>query len=138
MNSRILRTASELLHPVLLLFALFLVASGHDEPGGGFSGGLVAAGGYVLYGVAHGVNAAAARLPVSPRSLVGLGVGTALAAGLLAVAAGRPFLTGLWLDAELPLGLTLKVGSPYLFEVGVLLTVTGAVLTVVYALLEEG
>ena len=49
-NSPILRTATRLLMPLLLLFAVFLLLRGHNEPGGGFVGGLVAAAAFALYG----------------------------------------------------------------------------------------
>ena len=43
MTSLILRTATRFLMPLLLLFALLLLFRGHNEPGGGFVGGLVVA-----------------------------------------------------------------------------------------------
>jgi multicomponent Na+:H+ antiporter subunit A len=42
-TSPIFRTAARLLMPLLLLFAIFLLVRGHNQPGGGFVGGLVAA-----------------------------------------------------------------------------------------------
>jgi multicomponent Na+:H+ antiporter subunit B len=47
-NSLILRTATRLLIAVLLLFSVFLLLRGHDLPGGGFIGGLVAAAAIAL------------------------------------------------------------------------------------------
>lgn len=49
MHSLILRTAGHFLLPLLLLFSVFLLLRGHDEPGGGFIGGLVAAAAILLY-----------------------------------------------------------------------------------------
>ena len=136
MRSRILRTTSEILHPVLLLFALHLVAAGHDQPGGGFAGGLVAAASYVLRSLAHGVDEGRRRLPASPRGLLGIGLGAALAAALLPLATGRPFFTALWAEIPVPWGGMLYVGTPYLFETGVLLVVSGVVLSVMYPLMR--
>ena len=73
MTSLILRTATRFMLPLLLLFSVFLLTRGHNQPGGGFSGGLVAAAAYTLYALAFGVAAGAI--------VVGVGlvlVGTAL------------------------------------------------------------
>ena len=42
--------------PLLLLFSIFLLLRGHNEPGGGFVGGLVAAAAFALYAVAFGAH----------------------------------------------------------------------------------
>lgn len=137
MSSPILRKASDLLHPLLLFFALYLVVAGHDEPGGGFAGGLVAGASYALCALAHGVREGRRRLPGAPLLLLGAGLGAGVLAAAAPTAVGRPVLTALWLDVRLPVGLTVEVGTPYLFEAGVFLTVSGAVLTVVFSLMEE-
>ena len=48
MTSAILQTATRVLMPLLLLFAVFLLWRGHNQPGGGFVGGLVVASSFVL------------------------------------------------------------------------------------------
>src|SRR4029079_1978652 len=79
----ILPTAARFLLPLLLLFSLFLLVRGHNEPGGGFSGGLVAASAYVLYGFAYGAAEARRVLPADPRALIGAGLLLAVASGCL-------------------------------------------------------
>ncbi|HMN02746.1 MAG TPA: MnhB domain-containing protein, partial [Geobacter anodireducens] len=66
MQSLFLATAVRLLLPLLLLFSLFLLLRGHNEPGGGFVGGLVAAAAFALHALAHGVAAARRVLRVEP------------------------------------------------------------------------
>jgi multicomponent Na+:H+ antiporter subunit B len=131
----ILRTGTRVLFPMLLVFSAFLLLRGHNEPGGGFVGGLVASMAYALVLVAEGPAAARRALRADPRVLIGLGLGTALASGLVAFLAGRPFLTGLWLD--LPLPAVGKLGSPVVFDAGVYLVVLGVVLAMLLALAEE-
>ena len=53
MRGLILPTATNYLMPVLLLFSVFLLLRGHNEPGGGFAGGLVAAAAFVLLSIAE-------------------------------------------------------------------------------------
>ncbi|MCS6962799.1 Na+/H+ antiporter subunit B [Thermoflexus sp.] len=135
MISLILSTATRYLLPLLLLFSVFVLLRGHNEPGGGFVGGLVASAALALYSIAYGVAAARRMLRIDPRALIGVGLLIAIGSGLLSMARGLPFLTGLWVERELPL--LGKVGTPLLFDVGVFLVVIGVVLTIIFALSEE-
>jgi multicomponent Na+:H+ antiporter subunit B len=137
MNSIILRTATQLLLTILLLFSLFLMLRGHDLPGGGFIGGLVAAAAVALYAIAFGYRAAQAMLRLEPRTLVGFGLLAAIAAGFLALPQGQAFLTGQWWIIGLGGGAELKLSSPLLFDIGVYLVVVGTVLTMLFSLEER-
>jgi len=132
MSSLILSTAARLLVALLLLFSIFVMLRGHNEPGGGFIGGLIAATAFALYVMAEGAGAVRAVLRIDPRKVAGLGLACALAAGLIGVLAGEPFLRGLWV--MLPSG---KVGTPLLFDLGVYLVVLGGVVALVLALEEQ-
>ncbi len=137
MNSVILRTTTQLLITILLLFSVFLLLRGHDLPGGGFIGGLVAVAAVALYLIAFGVDAASVLLRIRPRGLLGVGLLAAVVAGLMGMLSGQPFLTGQWLILELPGNAELKLSSVLLFDIGVYLVVIGTVLTMLFAL-EEG
>jgi multicomponent Na+:H+ antiporter subunit B len=135
MTSSILQTAARLLMPLLLLFAVFLLLRGHNQPGGGFVGGLVVAASFVLYSIAFSVDAARRALLVRPSTLLGIGLLVALVSGLPAVAAGRPFMTAMW--TTIAAGSTpLAVGTPLVFDAGVFLAVIGVVLTIVFTLAD--
>jgi multicomponent Na+:H+ antiporter subunit A len=129
--SPIFRTAARLLMPLLLLFSVFLLLRGHNEPGGGFVGGLVAAAAFSLYAIAFGVQHARQALLVKPLTLLGAGLLIALVSGLPAVIRGQPFLAALWASAPV------TVGTPALFDVGVFLVVAGVVLMMIFSLAEE-
>jgi multicomponent Na+:H+ antiporter subunit B len=131
-RSLILITTARLLVALMLLFSLFLLVRGHDEPGGGFLGGLIAAASFVLYVVAEGPGAVRSALRVDPRVLAFVGIGLALLAGLLAALPGDVFFRAQWTE----LG-GLKVGSPFLFDCGVYLVVVGSICTLVVALEED-
>ncbi len=134
MKSLILTTATRALLPLLLLFSLFLLLRGHNEPGGGFVGGLVAAAGVCLYGMAEGFDAARRLIRVDPVRIAALGLAVALISGLAAWSAGVPAFTGLWYPDALPI--VGKTGTPVLFDVGVYLLVIGIVLTIVFELAD--
>jgi multicomponent Na+:H+ antiporter subunit B len=131
--SLIFRVAVRFLVPLLLLFSVFMMLRGHNLPGGGFVGGLVAASAFVLYALAAGVERAREVLRVEPQTLLGSGLAFAYGAGLLALAFGKPFLTGLWVHLHIPLLGDLHLGSSLLFDLGVMLVVVGTVLLMVFS-----
>lgn len=129
MNSLILTAVSRLVGALMLAFSIYLLLRGHNELGGGFVGGLVAASSVALAAMANGAAAARRALLVEPRLLVIAGLATATIAGVVAAFAGEPFLTGLWqFVGGLPLG------TPLLFDVGVYFTVFGSVAMLILAL----
>jgi multicomponent Na+:H+ antiporter subunit B len=134
-DSLILRTAARLLLVLMLVLAVFVLLRGHNDPGGGFIGGLLAAGGVAIYQLACGVTRARRLLRVDPRGLAGFGLLVAIAGGAVAVLGGRPFLSGLWTESAVP-GIG-KLGTPLLFDLGVFLLVVGAALTILFTLDEE-
>ena len=135
MESLILRTATRYLLPLLLLFSVFVLLRGHNEPGGGFVGGLVAATAFALYAVAYDVQPAQQALHFSPRRFMGLGLALAVLSGIISLLAGDPFMTAQWFSREIPvIG---KAGTPLLFDIGVYLVVIGVTLNIIFALAEE-
>ena len=133
MTSSILQTATRFLMPLLLLFAVFLLLRGHNEPGGGFVGGLVVAAAFVLYSIAYGVPASRRALLVDPASLLGVGLLVAAGSGLPGPLAGLPFMTAWWTTIHVG-SVAVDVGTPLLFDLGVFLAVIGVVLTIVFTL----
>lgn len=137
MTSLILRTASGALQPVMLLYSIYLLVTGHNGPGGGFAGGLVAASAFALHALAHDARSAQRALGVHPRTLIGAGLLAAAVSGLPGLFAGRAFLTGLWMNLPLPGGGYVALGTPLLFDTGVYLLVLGMVLLMIFPLAEE-
>lgn len=135
MNSIILRATNQLLIGLLLVFSVFLMLRGHNLPGGGFSGGLVASCAFVLQSLCYGVASARRLLWMDPRTIIGVGLSLALASGLAAVVQGRIFLTGLWNLTPLPV--VGKLGTPLLFDLGVYAVVLGIGCLIVFSLGEE-
>ena len=134
MTSTILQTATRLLMPLLLLFALFLLFRGHNAPGGGFVAGLVVAAAFVLHAIAFGVTASRRALLVSPPLLLPIGLSVALLSGVPATILGLPFMTGVWTAIGGAAGVAF--GTPLVFDIGVFLAVVGVVLTIVFALAD--
>ncbi|SEQ45456.1 multicomponent Na+:H+ antiporter subunit B [Ectothiorhodospira magna] len=136
LQSLILRTTAHFLLPLLLVFSVFLLLRGHDEPGGGFIAGLVAASAVALYMFALDIHSAKRVLRFEPRDLLGWGLLFGVISGVPAVFMGQPFFTSQWLELTLPVLGELKVGTPLLFDIGVYLVVIGGVLLILLSLAE--
>jgi multicomponent Na+:H+ antiporter subunit B len=123
------------LYVVILAASLWVLLRGHNEPGGGFIGGLIAVAASILWAVAHGSRAAARRLPLrDPLRLAAAGVLLAGASGLPALWLGSAYLTHPWIT--LPLGpASLPLSTVLLFDLGVYLCVWGALAGYALALL---
>ena len=137
MNSIILHAGARLLVGILLVFSVFMLLRGHNLPGGGFIGGLIAAVGFVVYAIACGTGEAREALRTPPERIAFAGLGIALASGVFSIFFGDAPFTGQWLF----LGATeddkgLPISSVLVFDIGVYLVVMGAILTLVFALEE--
>lgn len=135
MSTPILMAASRIVVALMLVFSLFVLLRGHNEPGGGFIGGLIGAAGFALLALSHGVDTARKALRIPPAHLAALGVLTALGAGLFsALFLAAPF-TGLWFFVG---GEThpIPLSTVLVFDLGVWMVVVGAALTLVFALEE--
>lgn len=124
-----------LFHTVALISLVFLVV-GHDRPGGGFIGGLVAGTAFVLIYLAGGTSRLR-RAPAVPEWYLGGGITLAAATGALSWLGGREFLEALVLSVELPVLGTITLASVLLFDLGVYLVVIGLVLALLRALGRE-
>jgi multicomponent Na+:H+ antiporter subunit B len=137
MNSVILRSGTRYLAALVLIFSVHMLLRGHNEPGGGFIGGLIGAMGFVLYAISCSVAEARAALRIGPDQIAMAGLAIALLSGLAAAFFGDVFFTGQWLfigatetDKGLPLSTVLA------FDIGVYLVVFGAALHLVFAVEE--
>ncbi len=136
-DSLILRIASRALFMPLLLLSLFVLYRGHNLPGGGFIGGLLASAPFVLISLASGVTTARRKLHFSPITLMAAGIAFALAGALPSLLVEKTFFTGLWLPSfYLPVLGAVHLGTPLIFDIGVYLAVIGFTLAVAFNLEE--
>ncbi len=132
--SLILETGVGALFHTALLFSLFLLFAGHNAPGGGFVGGLVAGAAFVLRYVEGGAGVVAGAAPVSSHALIGTGLTVAVATGAGSWLGGGQFLESGKVELHLPLLGTVKATSALAFDIGVYLVVVGLVIGVLTTL----
>lgn len=95
-------------------------------------GGLIAAAGYACYALPRGYAALGRVLRVHPLQLLSFGLAAALMSGVLGLLSKQAYLTHAWTDIG-----GIAMGTTLLFDVGVYLTVLGAILTFLGLFLER-
>jgi multicomponent Na+:H+ antiporter subunit A len=136
-SSLILQTAARALVHTIVVFSLFLLFAGHNNPGGGFIGGLVAAAALVLRYVVGGAEDARKVMPLTAEQILGAGGVLAVGAGLAGPVAGAGFLEQVSLDLALPVFGEVHVTSVLVFDIGVYLIVVGVVFAILQSLGAE-
>ena len=136
MNTLIFRTVAPVITALMLLFSVFVLLRGHNEPGGGFIGGLIAASALAIYGIAFGVGAVRRALRFHPMAIAGCGLLLATLSGLASILFGVPFMTGLWIYPQV-FGTEVPLATVMSFDIGVYLVVVGAIVSIALALEQE-
>ncbi|MEM7625375.1 MAG: Na+/H+ antiporter subunit B [Planctomycetota bacterium] len=134
MNVLVLQTTARLLVLLLVVFSVLVLIRGHNEPGGGFIGGLLCGLAYATYALSFGVRETRRLMRVDPRQLLGIGLLMAAGSGVVALLRGQPYMTGQWW-AEVP-GIG-KVGTVLIFDIGVYLVVLGTAMLILVGLMGE-
>ncbi|MFK7902954.1 MAG: Na(+)/H(+) antiporter subunit B [Nitratireductor sp.] len=136
MNTLIFRTFAPFLTALMVVFSIFILLRGHNEPGGGFIGGIIAASALAIYGIANGVPPVRRAIYFHPISIAGFGLFIAALAGLPSIFANVPYLTGLWTYPTIG-GVELALSTPLVFDIGVYCVVMGALTAIALALEER-
>jgi len=127
-RSAVLVALARSIAPAMIVFSLYLLFRGHNEPGGGFIGGLVAAMAAVLTHLAH-PERPLRLFRIVPLGLIAAGLGLAISSGLPGLLRESGFLAAAWgPGASVPVLGKLKLGTPLAFDIGVYFVVAGIVL----------
>jgi multisubunit Na+/H+ antiporter MnhB subunit len=127
-RSPVLEQAALPTYWAMLAIAVVILLRGHNEPGGGFIGGLVAVAASALLAIVLDPSQARRRQPMAPVSLAMAGVGLTLLSGIPALFADLPYLTHLWAGS---------LSTVLLFDLGVFCAVWGSLTGYLYPLLED-
>lgn len=134
MRSVILRTPSRLILQVMILFSFFMLIRGHNAPGGGFIGGLIAACALSLFHISQGDEYLEdIHLFDYWPHILGIGVLCLFTSAIIGIAVHQAFLTTQWLSLTIAHH-TIKLGSFFVFDLGVYLLVIGSVAIMIEAL----
>ncbi len=136
MRTVIFRVTAPYLTALMLLFSLFVLLRGHNEPGGGFIGGLIASSAIAVYGMACGVDAVRRALHFHPIAYAAFGLLMSIVAGLMPLFGGAQFMTGLWAFVSVA-GAELALSTTLIFDLGVFLVIVGAISAIALSLEER-
>jgi len=135
MNTLIFRTIAPFIAALMVLFSIFVTLRGHNDPGGGFIGGLIAASAFAMYGIAAGVENVRRALYFQPLSVAAFGLMLSALSGLLSITQGMPFLTSQWAFPSI-LGVEVALSTPLFFDLGVYFVVLGGITSIALKLEE--
>jgi multicomponent Na+:H+ antiporter subunit A len=113
---------------VVLMMSLWLLFAGHNQPGGGFVGGLLAGSAFALRYIAGGIHEVRRHARFRPWTVLGAGVLLAAGTALAPLLAGDSVLEVAYKSVTLPAVGKMGLSSALLFDFGVYLTVVGVVL----------
>ena len=136
MSTLIFRTISPYLASLMVIFSVFVLLRGHNEPGGGFIGGLIAVSALAILGISGGVAPVRRALYFHPIHISAFGLFLAAAAGIPSLFTADPYMTGLWIYPKI-FGVTIDLSTPLFFDIGVYLVVVGSISSIALVLEER-
>ena len=136
MRNIILEKISKLYLIVMVVFSIFILLRGHNNPGGGFIGGIITSTGFIFYGIINGSAKIKALLKISTIELMGAGLLMGIVALIIPVFSGKEPFTGVWIHFDSFTGNTIHLGTPLLFDTGIYLVVTGVFISIIISVID--
>ena len=129
-RSLILDVSVRLLYPSIIVLSLYFLFSGHNQPGGGFVGGLAASAAVSLRYVTGGIEAVRRSFRSEPSAILGTGLALSVGTAIFPMLLGGAILEHGTLKLHPPVLGDIKVTSALPFDVGVYLVVIGLILMI--------
>lgn len=137
MNSVILQIAYKYISPLLLFIAVIALFRGHNYPGGGFIGGLLAGLAIVFRGFAFTPGEVIEGLKFQPQDLIAAGLFLVLMSFIPSMIKNEAVMTGAWWQLQITPEWILKLGTPLLFDAGIFLAVMGITVLFLFSLTKK-
>jgi multicomponent Na+:H+ antiporter subunit B len=138
MKTKILKLASSVLKYIFIMVSVWLLLRGHNQPGGGFIGGLIAGSALIFKPLAFEIESLKDKSNKQAVVYLIIGLTSILVSGIWGGFTEGFFLDGVW--KEIP-GIftekTIKLGTPLLFDIGIYFTVIGFLFLIVTSMMEE-
>lgn len=133
----ILQTAAKVLVFIIMIYSIYILFAGHNNPGGGFIGGLITASALMLLYLAFDVETVRDIIPLDFKIVGAIGVMLALLTGLASVLLGDNFLFQYYEYVNLPLLGKTGLGTAFVFDLGVYMAVIGTTMTIIRSISED-
>jgi len=133
-RSLMIDVSTRVLFPSMVAISFYFFFAGHNAPGGGFAGGLVAALALILRYLAGGRAELDETLPIDAGRTMGTGLFLSAVAVVAPMFFGHPPLTSGYTSPEIPLIGAVSLPSALVFDAGVYLIVIGLTLYILSSL----
>ncbi|WP_333618773.1 Na+/H+ antiporter subunit A, partial [Dietzia sp.] len=133
-RSLVLEATTRIVFPTMMVLSLFFFFAGHNNPGGGFAGGLVAGLALLLRYLAGGRYELGETIPVEAGRILGAGLMISACTAVASMIAGAPPLSSATFEFHLPVFGDVKLVTALMFDVGIYLVVVGLVLDILRSL----
>ncbi|TWI56363.1 Na(+)/H(+) antiporter subunit B [Halalkalibacter nanhaiisediminis] len=136
-NDVMLQTMTRLLAFVILAFSVYIFFAGHNNPGGGFIGGLMTASAFLLMYLVFDMKSMKKVIPFNFTSIIAVGLLIAIGTGVSTMLLGYPFLTHFFEYIPTPFLGEVGLTTTLPFDLGVYLVVAGIALTIILTIAED-
>nr|WP_268873102.1 Na(+)/H(+) antiporter subunit B [Halalkalibacter krulwichiae] len=136
-NDVMLHTLTRVVTFIILAFSVYLFFAGHNNPGGGFIGGLMTASALLLMYLGFDMKSMKKALPFNYTSMIAVGLLIAIATGVSSMLFGYPFLTQFFEYYQIPILGETELTTALPFDLGVYLVVVAIALTIILTIAED-
>ncbi|WP_079476876.1 Na(+)/H(+) antiporter subunit B [Marinococcus halophilus] len=136
-NDVILQTVTKFISFLIFLFAIYIFFNGHQEPGGGFAGGLMTSAALVLLLLAFDMDTIRRAMPIDYKTMIAIGLVFGVGTGVGSFFFSTPFLSQTFGYFHFPVLGELELTTTLAFDLGVYLTVVGATMTIIQTIGED-
>lgn len=136
-NDIILQTVTKFISFLIFLFAVYIFFNGHQEPGGGFIGGLMTSAALVLLLLAFDMETVRRALPIDYKIMTAIGLVFAVGTGAGSFFFSAPFLSQTFGYFHFPVLGELELTTTLAFDLGVYLVVIGTAMTIIQTIGED-
>jgi len=136
-NDMMLQVSMRVISLIIFTFSFYLFLAGHNNPGGGFIGGLMTATAVLVLYLVFDMKTITKAIPISFTTMIGVGLLFAAFTGIISIIFGYPFLTQFFEYFQIPMFGEVELTTALIFDLGVYLVVVGSALTIILAIAED-
>ncbi len=136
-NNMMLQVAIRFISLIIFAFSIYLFLAGHNNPGGGFIGGLMTAISLLVLYLAFDMKTIKDVIRLNFTVFIGIGLLFAVGTGIISMLFGYQFLKHFFDTFQLPIFGEVELTTALLFDLGVYLVVVGAALTIILNIAED-
>ncbi len=132
--SIIVKKIAQMMSSLIFVYGVYIITHGHLTPGGGFAGGALVAGAFILLILANGSEYVKLKRQEEGSSLIeSIAVLSALVLALIGLVAGSMVFFNNWLPEGIP-GRLISAGTIPLYNIFIGMEVAAALITIFLAL----